>query len=162
VIPADLKNDLFDPGLEAEGLEPVGLIDEGVPGVATGLDDGLLVGPDLEGEEALPKEQPDAFDRVALRGIWRLLNEGDVFRHTQGCGGVPSGAIKDQHGMLVVGQRFGEVLQKALHDLGADSRHDEGKGITGGGLDGGEQIGPVEALIAQAWGPLALGPPPMA
>lgn len=99
-------------------METVGIIDEGVPGIAAGLDDGLLVRPDLEGEEALPEEQPDAFDRIALRGIRGLMNEGDVFGHPQGHRGVPAGAIKDHHGMFVVGQRFGKIIQEALHDLG--------------------------------------------
>jgi hypothetical protein len=49
-----------------------------------------------------------------------------------------------------------------LHRLGVDVRHDEGKGVVGTGLDGREDVGEREALIAKSGRALAALPPDMA
>ncbi|CAA7612298.1 hypothetical protein MTBSS4_10064 [Magnetospirillum sp. SS-4] len=59
-MPASLRDDLSDPGLETEAHDPAGFGDESFPSLATGLDDGGLVlraQPDAEREEAFPQEQ---------------------------------------------------------------------------------------------------------
>lgn len=90
------------------------------------------------------------------------MDEGDGVGHAKGSGGVPAGAIKDQDSMLITGQRLGEFVQEALHDRGGHGRHDQGEGIPGDGVDGGEQIGPVEALVTPPGWALPFRPPPMA
>ena len=46
LIPSALAVDCFGPLAPGDGGEPVGHRDEGVPGLAAGLDDGVVVGPD--------------------------------------------------------------------------------------------------------------------
>lgn len=134
---------------------------ESVPGIAARLHDGFRVRPELEGEEALPEEQPDALDGIAFGSVRWLVEQRHIVGHGQGSGGVPAGAVENHEGVLVLGQGFGEVLQEAIHRLGRDRRQDQRKGLSGGGLGGGEDIGPVEPLIAQPGRALSLQPPAM-
>ena len=135
------------------------VFDDGIPGIAAGLDDGLLVRPDPEREEPFPEEQPDAFDRVAFWRIGRLVDEGNIVGHGQGFGVVPSGSVQHHDGVFVFGQGLGEFVEKYIHGGGRHGGQDEGEGITGFRVGCGEHIGPVEALIAYPWWPLPLGPP---
>ena len=64
VIPLGLLIDLSDPGVVAEGAEPVWC--EPVPGFAGGIHDGLLVGVRAMRQEAFAKVEPDALDWVQL------------------------------------------------------------------------------------------------
>ncbi len=151
-----------DPGLETEALDPASFGDESVPSFATGLDDGGLAWPDAEREEAFPQEQPDAFDRVEFRCVWRQANEGDVVGDGQSLSGVPSRTIDYHQGVFVGGQSFGEFGQEQIHGLGGDFGQDEGEGVACRGLGRCEDIGPVEAMGAEAGRALALEPPAMA
>lgn len=63
--------------------------------------------------------------------------------------------------MLVGGQRLGELGQEQTGRLGRDLGQDQGEGLTGGWLGGSEDVGPVEALVAQAGRALAFQPPAM-
>lgn len=143
-------------------MDAARVFDDGIPSVAAGLDDGLLVGPDLEGEEPFPEEQPYPFDRVALWRIGRLLNEGKVVGHVERLGVVPSGAVQHHEDMLVCGQGLGELVEEHGHDGGRNGGQDEGKSVAGFRVGCGEHIGPVEPLIANPWGALPLGPPAVA
>lgn len=67
VIPANLRNDLLDPGLIAEAFDPVAVRDEGIPRITACVDNGVLVDPDAQREEPFAQEQPDALDRIAFR-----------------------------------------------------------------------------------------------
>ena len=74
---------------------------------------------------------------------------------------MPPGAVENHECMLVLAQGFGEVFQEAIHRLGRDRRQDQRKGRSGGGLGSGEDIGPVEPLIAQPGRALSFQPPAM-
>ncbi len=77
VIPARLADDLSDPRLEAEESDAVGIVGEGVPGVAAGVDDGLEVREAAQAEEALVQPESDALHRVELRRTGRRRDERD-------------------------------------------------------------------------------------
>lgn len=64
--------------------------------------------------------------------------------------------------MFVRGDRFGELVEESLHGLRVGVGHNEGEGIIAPRLDGGEDIGEGEALVAQARRTLASLPPDMA
>jgi hypothetical protein len=64
--------------------------------------------------------------------------------------------------MIVGRQGLGEFCQKEVHGDGGHRGQDEGEFGTGGGFDGGEDIGPVEATVAEARRSLSLRPPTMA
>ena len=59
-------------------------------------------------------------------------------------------------------QRGGELGQKQVHRGGIDERQHQGEVLAGGGADGGEDVGPLIALLHQAGRPLALEPPTVA
>jgi hypothetical protein len=75
---------------------------------------------------------------------------------------VPTGTVEDHHGVLVRGQCLGEFRQEQRHGAGRDFGEDEGKAFAGGWLDGAEDVGPVEAMVAQAGRALPPEPPAMA
>jgi hypothetical protein len=75
---------------------------------------------------------------------------------------VPTGAVEHHDGVLVLGQRCREPGEELVHRRGRDLRQDEGEGLAGRGPDGGEEVGPAVALVAQAWRSLAAGEPAMA
>ena len=123
------------------------------------MDDGDPVGPELEREETLAQIEPYSLDGVALWRIGRERHEGDGVRNGQGGAGVPTGAIENHDDMVVGGQGLGELGQEQVHGDGGDGWQDEGEFGAGGGFDGGEDIGPVEPLVAHSRRPLALHPP---
>src|SRR3712207_2335765 len=75
---------------------------------------------------------------------------------------VPARTVEDQDRMYVRGQAGGELDQEKTHGRGGRFWQDEGDVRAGRGLDGGEDIGPLEALVAAPrWSP-APQPPAVA
>src|ERR687892_332494 len=58
LIPSPLRTDRCGPIEGAEGADAAGLIDEGVPGIAAGVEDVVVAGPAAVREEALAQIQP--------------------------------------------------------------------------------------------------------
>jgi hypothetical protein len=65
-IPVPLRFDLGDPGVRAQRGDAAGLGAESVPGLASGVDDGVVVVVQPQGEEALLHVLPHPLDRVEL------------------------------------------------------------------------------------------------
>jgi hypothetical protein len=61
--------------------------------------------------------------------------------------------------VLVLADRYRELIEELLHRRGVSVRQHQCEGIVGAGLDGCEDVGEREALVAQARGPLAALPP---
>ena len=61
--------------------------------------------------------------------------------------------------MLVLRDRLREAIEELLHCLGIHVWQDEREGVVGAGLDGCEDVGEREALVAQARWALAALPP---
>jgi hypothetical protein len=53
----------------------------------------------------------------------------------------------------------GKAVEEFLHRLRVGVRHDEGEAVVGAGLNGREDVGKREALVAQARRALAAPPP---
>ena len=94
-MPALLTNDLSDPRLEADGSDAVGVVCEGVPGVAAGIDDGVEVREDAQAQEALAEPEPDALHRIELWRVGRQRDERDVRRDPEGFRAMPAGAVEE-------------------------------------------------------------------
>lgn len=90
------------------------------------------------------------------------MEEGDVARHLQVVRGVPAGAVEDEDGVLVLGQRGGEVREEDAHRLCRDVRQHEGEVLAGGGPDGGKDVRPGVAHVAEPGRALPAGEPAMA
>ena len=110
-------------------------------------------------EEALLQVEPYALDRVQLRRVGRQRHERDVVRHNERARAMPAGLVEHQGDVLIFRDRLCEAIEELLHRLGVHVRHDQGKRIVGAGLDGREDVGEREALVAQARRALASLPP---
>ncbi len=72
---------------------------------------------------------------------------------------MPAGTVEHHDGVLVDGQRRGKLREELIHRLGRDLGQHESEGVARGRPDGGEEMGPGVALVAQARWPLAAGEP---
>ena len=160
VIPLSLAVDLLDVGVAAQRAEAFWR--EPVPGGAAGVDDGVVVVEQPVREEALAQIQPDTLDRVQLGRVRRQRHQGDVAGNPQRAGAVPSGLVQHHHGVLVSVALGGEAFQEQAHRFGRDLRQHERGALARGGLDGGEDVGPGEAPVAQTRRALPLQPPAVA
>ena len=108
---------------------------------------------------AVAQVQPHPLDGVQLRRIGWQWHERDVGGNAERVGPVPPGLVEDEHRVDIWSQAGAETLQKDRHGLGGDRRHHQGEVVAGGWADGGIDIGPGEAAVAQAgWALAALVP----
>src|ERR1700712_664346 len=92
VIPTALKFNLC-PGAGCDGGDAFGVLHEAVPGVAAGIEDGVVGAPYGHAELVATQVFPHVLHGVQLRRIRRQPPKGDVFRHAQPPSGpVPAGA----------------------------------------------------------------------
>lgn len=75
---------------------------------------------------------------------------------------MPARLIEDHHGVFVVSDRFGELVEEGLRCRRIGIRHDQGEGIVRARLDGREDVGEGEAPVAQPRRSLAPLPPDVA
>jgi hypothetical protein len=88
-------------------------------------------------------------------------NRGDVARHVELGGGVPSGAVEQQDGVGSLGDVAGDFVEMELHRLGVGEGQRERRPDASGGTNGAEEIGALIALIGRLAGPRSsLGPLP--
>jgi hypothetical protein len=161
VIPSNLRNDRFDSGVGAERFDASGLGEEASPRGAGGIDDGVVVIEQAEREETLLEIEPQALDRIEFGAAGRQRQQRDVVGHRQVVGDVPSGLIGEHGHVLVIRDRLREPIEELLHRLGVGTRHHQGEGVIGAGLDGGEDVGEGEAPVAQTRQTLAAPLPDM-
>ena len=95
MIPARLLDDFSNPRLEAKRSQWVGVVDEGVPGVAASIDDGLGIGQQAKAEVSFSQVQPDPLHRVELWRIERQRHEGHVGRDNERPSAMPAGPVED-------------------------------------------------------------------
>lgn len=95
LIPAALTIDLC-PTPGCDGDYAFGIVDEGIPGAAAGIDD-LIVGvPHTNAEMIAAKVFPDVFDGVQLRRVAWEVQQGDVGWHDKPAAClVPARAVAD-------------------------------------------------------------------
>ena len=132
------------------------------PGGGCGVDDGVVIGVQTVGEEALLEVEPDALDRIELGRVGRQRHERDTVRHDERVRCVPAGLIEHHHRVLVVSNRGCEAIEEDLHRLGVGVGQHECEAVVGAGLDGREDVGEGEALVGEARRSLAALPPDVA
>ena len=130
--------------------------------MAGGVGNCVVVGEQPMGEEALLEVEPHALDRVQLGRVGRQRHQRDVVGNAQRAGGVPAGLIEHHRDVLVIADGRSEAVEEHLHRLGIHVRHDERKGVVGARLDGREDVGEREALVAEPRRTLASPPPDVA
>lgn len=72
---------------------------------------------------------------------------------------MPAGAVEDEDSVHVVWQGAGEAGEKQVHDLGVDGGQHEGEVLASGRAHGGEDVGPLVALVAATRRALTPDPP---
>jgi hypothetical protein len=111
---------------------------------------------------ALAQVEPDPLDRVQLRAVGGLDQQGDVDRDLEGMALVPAGTVEDQDEVNVGRPPGGEVVEEDLHRLGIGHRQDQCAVLAGGRADGGEDMRPAVAELLPARRPFAPPPPAVA
>jgi hypothetical protein len=149
------------PVAQSDGHDCPGLLDEPVPGVAAVIDDIVVAAEDAVREPVVPHELPGVLDRVQLRALRRQRDERDVGRHLELVRQVPSGLIKQQHGMCMGRHRGRDLGEMQAHGCGVAVGQDEARRLALLGADGAEEVGRRRALILRRGGPgAASGPAP--
>lgn len=114
------------------------------------------------GEEALFEIEPDALDRIQFGRVGRQWDQCHVGGDNEGGRAMPTRLIEDHNAMFVLGNRFGELVEKCLHRGRIDIGHDECEGIIRARLHGREDVGESEALVAASRWALTPLPPDVA
>jgi hypothetical protein len=114
------------------------------------------------GEEALFEVEPHALDRVQLGRVGRQRHQRYVVGSAQRAGAVPAGLIEHHRDVLVIADGGSEAVEEHLHRLGIHVRQDEREGVVASRLDGCEDVGKREALVAEPRRTLASPPPDVA
>ena len=110
--------------------------------------DDLVVGfEDTVGEPVLADELPDVFARVEFRRAGRQRQDGDVVRHGQLVGGVPSRLIEYEDGVNAQPHLGCDLVQVPLHGQGVAARQDEGGTDAALWADGAEDVGGLGPLV---------------
>lgn len=124
-----------------------------MPGLADGVDDGVVVIENTIGEPVLAHVLPDVFDRVQLRRSRRQEDWRDVLRHHEIGGGVPSGAIHDEHGVCALFDMAADLVDMELHGLGVGKGQSHSRSDAARRADRAKQIGALVALVGRLAGP---------
>jgi hypothetical protein len=142
---------------QTDGHDGFGLIDELVPCLATGLDDGVVVFEDAVREPVLPEVLPDILDRVQLGRARGQEDDGEVLGDLELAGAMPAGTIHQDDGVGLGGDVATDLVEVHLHGAGVGEGQHEGGALAPAGTDGAEQIGVGVALVggqARACSPL--------
>ena len=147
----------------SDGHDRFGLIDELVPGLATGLDDGVVIFEDAVREPVLSEVLPDVLDRVQLGRSRGQQDDGEVFRDLELIGAVPPGAVHQDNAMGLCSDVAADLVEMHLHGARVGEGEHEGGALGPHGADGAEQVGVGVSLIGrQAWPGPCLRPDPRA
>ena len=122
---------------------------EFVPSLACSFDDVVVAVEDAVGEPIGAHVLPDVFDGVQFWRFRRQQDDRQVVGNFQLIGGVPTGPVKDQHGMSVFCDRAADLVEMGLHGLGVGKRHGERGAYPAPGADRAEQIGAFITLVGR-------------
>jgi hypothetical protein len=125
-------------------------------------DDGAVIVEQPVREKALLQIKPDALDGVQFGRVGRQRDQRDVGRNGERLRAVPARLVEDHRHMLVRGDSFGKAVEEHLHRCCIGIGQHQRKAIIRARLNGSEDIGEGEALVAEARRALAPFPPDMA
>jgi hypothetical protein len=124
----------------ADGFHLLGR--QSIPDAADGFEEMGIIFVDAITEVMTFQIGPQAFGWIQFRTVRRQRDQGDIVRHIQCFGTVPTGLIQDQNHLSVQSNMFTDKRQMCIHIIGIDCWCDQGGGITGLGIDRTEQIDP--------------------
>ncbi len=117
------------------------------PGLACGVDDGVVSFEDTVGKPVLAQILPDVLDRVQFRRAGRQEDQRHVPGDVELCGGVPAGSIEEQNGVGAPGDMAADLVEMKLHCLGVGEGQRQRRTDATRRADGAEQIGALVALV---------------
>jgi len=120
---------------QSDGHDPPGLIDEAVPGEAAVIDDVVVGFEDAVRQPVVAHELPDVFDRVEFGTPRRKRHQGDIGRHDEVGGAMPSSLIENDDGMSAGCDMEGDFLEMHVHCCGIAARHDDAGSLAFSGTD---------------------------
>ena len=102
---------------------------------------------------------PDLLDWIELRRARRQQDWRDVLRPDEIAGGVPSGAVQQQHGVGAPGDMQGYLVEMTLHGVGVRKGQRQRRADAARRADGAEQVGALVTLIGGLGRPRAAAGP---
>lgn len=149
------------PFSHADGRDGFRLFDEVVPGLAGGVDDGVVGVEDAVGEPVLSEVLPDVLDRVQFGRARGQEDQRHVFRDDELFRSVPTGAIEQQDGVSTALDVPADLIDVKLHGEGIGIGQRQASTFTLCRADGAEQIDVLIALICRLpWPGSTLCPEP--
>ena len=149
------------PFAHADGRDGFGLVDWVVPGLAVGIDDGVVVVEDAVGEAVLSEVLPDVLDGVQFWRAGRQEDQRHVFRDDELFRSVPTGAIEQQDGVSTALDVPADLIDVEMHGEGIGIGQRQAGAFSLCRADGAEQIDVPIALIRRLpWPGSTLCPEP--
>ena len=134
----------------ADGHDAPWLTDEVVPGEAAVVDDVVVGFEDAVRQPVVTHELPDVLDPVQLGASRRQRQQRYIGRNDQFGRTVPSGLIKDDHGVGARRDVEGDLFKMHAHRLAVAAGHDDASSLAFGGADRTEDPCRGAPLIARS------------
>lgn len=116
-------------------------------------DDVVVIAEDAVGEPVVALELPDVLHDIELGAFRRQRQQGDVRRHGDVAGEMPSGLIEQQQGVPAGADHLADLGEVQVHRRGVAQRQDQGSALALLGADGAEDVDRRIALILRRRGP---------
>ncbi len=145
-----------------EGGDPTRFIEHGVPGVRAGIEDILIGHEQAVAEEVVFEVLPGFFGGIALWGVGRDSDQGDIGGNAQLLRTMPAGAVGDHSGVDLGRECGADFIEVQLHHGGVGVGENQANGTVALRAEGTEDIGIIIARIdrhrrARACGSPAVG-----
>jgi len=102
---------------------------------------------------------PDIFHRIELGRARRQEDRRDVLGNLELCCRMPSGAIKQQHGVCALGNMAADFVEMKLHGVGVGIGQSKRRARAARRTDRTEEIGILVALVGRLARPRAAAGP---
>ena len=130
-----------------------------VPGLATGVEDGVVAVEHTVREPVCSEVLPDILHRVQLRRSRWQHDDGKVLRDLEIVGLVPSCSVHQHSRMSPTGDVFADLVEMQLHGVGVGLGEHQSGPRSPFRADGAEQVGVLVALISwEDWPRAPSGP----
>jgi hypothetical protein len=142
-----------------EGGDTARFIEHGVPGVLAGIEDILIGHEQAVAEEVVFEVLPGFFGGIALWGVRRDIDQGDIAGNAQLLRTVPSGAVGNHGGVDMGGECEADCIEVQLHHGGVGVGENQADGAPALRAEGAEDIGVLITCIERHRRPRAFGGP---
>jgi len=143
----------------SKGGDTAWVIEHGVPSVLAGLEDILIGSEQAVAEEVVFEVLPGLFGAIALWGVGRDIEQGDIAGNAQRLGAVPAGPVGDHGGVDMRGKSCADFIEVQLHHGGVGAGQNQPDGALARWTERTEDIGVLVTRIEGHRWPRAFGSP---